>query len=139
MALDKNERWDRFFLGVADHYATLSKDPSTKVGAVIINDRRHILGAGFNGFPRGVKDHAHRYGHREVKYSLIAHAERNALDNAECSVQDCTLYVQLFPCSECTKSIIQRGIKRIVYWKTEVDPKYNATWSVASGQLIKIS
>lgn len=105
--------WDYRFFDLAAHVATWSKDPSTKVGAVIVNNERQVLGMGYNGFPRGVEDHEHRYEDRTTKLLFVAHAERNALDNAA-DVRGATLYSTLFPCTDCAKGIIQRGIKRVV-------------------------
>lgn len=105
--------WDYRFFDLAAHVATWSKDTSTQVGAAIVNDDRQVLGLGYNGFPRGVEDHKHRYDDRPTKLLFVAHAERNALDNAA-DVKGATLYSTLFPCTDCAKGIIQRGIKRVV-------------------------
>lgn len=105
--------WDNRFFELANHVAGWSKDPSTKVGAVIVNNDRQVLGLGYNGFPRGVEDHKPRYEDRATKLLFVAHAERNALDNAA-DVRGATLYSTLYPCTECAKGIIQRGIKRVV-------------------------
>jgi dCMP deaminase len=105
--------WNKRFLDLAEHVAGWSKDPSTKVGAVIVNDDKQVLGLGYNGFPRGVYDCGERYNNRDTKLLFVAHAERNALDNAS-DVRGATLYSTLFPCTDCAKGIIQRGIKTIV-------------------------
>ena len=109
--------WDWRFLDLASHVAGWSKDPSTKVGAVIVNDKRQVLGMGYNGFPRGVDDDFQRYEDRETKLLFVAHAERNALDNTFTDSEGATLYSTLFPCTDCAKGIIQRGIKRVVTTK----------------------
>ncbi len=106
--------WDARFLELARHVSQWSKDPSTKVGAVIANDQHQVLSIGYNGFPRGVEDRVSRYNDRETKLLFVAHAERNALDNAFVDVRGATLYTSLCPCNECAKSIIQKGIKRVV-------------------------
>lgn len=106
--------WDRRFLGLAQHVAAWSKDPSTKVGAVITRGRR-IVSLGYNGFPAGVEDHKERYDDRETKYKMIVHAERNAIIFAQQDLTGCTLYTTPFmPCSACTGFVIQAGIKRVV-------------------------
>lgn len=105
--------WNKRFLDLAEHVAGWSKDPSTKVGAVIVNDDKQVLGLGYNGFPRGVHDCGERYNNRDMKLLFVAHAERNALDNAS-DVRGATLYSTLFPCTDCAKGIIQRGIKTVV-------------------------
>jgi len=109
-----NEKWDRRFLDLADHVAQWSKDPRTKVGAVIVDQKNRVVSIGYNGFPRGVDDSDKRYDNRALKHKLVAHAERNALDNAPLMVEGCTLYVPLMPCNECAKSIVQKGITKVV-------------------------
>lgn len=109
------DKWDRRFMELALHVASWSKDPSTQVGSVIVAADRRIMSLGYNGFPRGVADTDERLNDRETKYKYVAHAERNALDNTDQSVRDCAMYVTLQPCPECVKSIIQRGIRKVVY------------------------
>jgi dCMP deaminase len=103
---------------LAREISTWSKDPSSKIGAVIVNDDRRILATGYNGFPKGIEDTDERLNDREQKYPRIVHAEMNALMAAlhsGVSVKDATIYVYGLPvCPECTKSIISAGIKRIV-------------------------
>ena len=106
--------WNQRFMDLAHHVADWSKDPSTKVGAVIVNDNKQVLGLGYNGFPRGVYDCPERYNNRSIKLLFVAHAERNALDNAFGDTRGATLYTTLFPCNECAKGIIQKGIGTIV-------------------------
>jgi dCMP deaminase len=108
------EQWDHRFLQLAETVATWSKDPSTKVGSVIVDSKRRVIGLGYNGFPRGIQDLEERYSNRETKLKLVCHAERNALDNTPISVEGSTLYATLFPCNECCKSIIQRGVAKVV-------------------------
>lgn len=109
-------KWDTRFMELAYRVASWSKDPVTQVGAVIVNERKQILGIGFNGFPRGVDDDEKKYTNREIKLLYVCHAERNALDNCLIDLhnQNATLYCTFFPCTDCAKSIIQRGIKRVV-------------------------
>ena len=107
-------KWDKRFMELAEHVASWSYDPNTKVGCVIVDDRNRILSVGYNGFPRGVEDDPFRYRDRPTKHLFVAHAERNALDNSPHSVEGCIMYVPLLPCNECAKSIIQRGIKKVV-------------------------
>jgi len=107
-------KWDQRFMALASHVGEWSKDPSTHVGSVIVAPDRRVLSLGYNGFPRGVLDLEERLNDRPTKYAFVAHAERNALDNVETSMRDCTLYATLQPCAECTKSIIQKGIKKVV-------------------------
>ena len=108
-------KWDLRFLELAKHVSSWSKDPSTKVGAVIVDDKRHVVGLGYNGFPRGVDDTDERLTDRPTKYAMVAHAELNAILNATTKASGSTIYVYpLPPCNECAKLIIQAGIKRVV-------------------------
>ena len=110
------DKWDHRFLELAKHISTWSKDPSTKVGAVITStDSRRVVSTGFNGFPQGVEDQVERLENREIKYEMVAHAELNALLFAGDRAQGGTLYVYpLPPCARCAVTIIQAGIKRVV-------------------------
>lgn len=108
------KEWDMRFLRMAATISHFSKDPSTKVGALIARPSKEIVSLGYNGFPRGLRDDA-RLGDRAQKYSLIIHAEENALLYAKASLEGCTLYCWPFsPCSRCAVKIIQTGVKRIV-------------------------
>lgn len=120
--------WDERFLELASLVATWSKDPTTRVGACIVDSKRHVVSVGYNGFPRGIFDMKERYEDRSTKYLFVCHAERNALDNAHCDVTGCVLYCTLFPCNECAKSIIQRGIKEVVTFSDDRPDNYN--WEV---------
>jgi len=107
--------WNDYGLILAEVASWKSKDPSTKVGAAIVSLDHRILGMGFNGFPRGVDDNPERYADRPTKYSLVAHAERNAMDLCEIRPAGATLYINKdVVCNECAKSVIQRGIARVV-------------------------
>lgn len=105
------------FIPVAQAIAGLSKDPSTKVGAVILDEDCNILSVGFNGFPRGVYDNASRYRDKQEKYPRIAHAEMNAVAQAArtgVKLLGATMLVTaLYPCSMCARIIIQAGIKKV--------------------------
>lgn len=111
-------KYDVNFLEIAKVISKLSKDPSMKVGAVISGKYNQLISQGYNGFPRGVDDKFKRLENREVKYSLIAHAEANAIYNAGhngAKLHGCTIYINGLPCcSECSKAVIQTGIKRVV-------------------------
>jgi len=109
-----SKKWIDRFMDLSRTISNWSKDPSTKVGAVIVDDKKRIIGVGYNGFPRGVDDDEERYAERPLKYKMVCHAERNALDNCPISTEGTTMFVTLMPCSDCAKSIIQRGIKRVV-------------------------
>jgi len=106
--------WDFKFLKLAQHISNWSKDPSTKVGAVVVDEDNRIVSIGYNGFPKGIKDDE-RLENRDVKYSLILHAEENALLFSKQNLKNCKIYTYpLFPCSRCCSKIIQCGIKEII-------------------------
>jgi dCMP deaminase len=111
--------WDQYFMGVASLSRLRSKDPNTQVGACIVNERKRIIGIGYNGFPFGVEDENFPWQQEgsflDSKYAYVVHAEANAILNATTSLLNATLYVNLFPCNECAKLIIQSGIKEVVY------------------------
>lgn len=110
----RKRKWDGRMIVLAQHIAQWSKDPSTKVGAVIVDDKNRVVGHGYNGFPRGVEDDPELLENRTAKYPRTVHAELNAILNARGSVEGCTLYVTMGPCAECAKAIIQSGISRVV-------------------------
>lgn len=125
--MKKSPKWDERFLRIAREVATWSKDPSRKIGAVIVGEQDQIISQGFNGFPRGVNDTAERYNNREDKYKLVVHAEANAIYNAinsGAAIRGSTIYVTGLPvCHECAKVIIQTGIKRVVMDTQNVETK----------------
>lgn len=105
--------WDYRFLDLADHVATWSKDPTTKVGAVIVDDKNRVISIGYNGVPRGVSEPA-SYD-RDQKLLRTIHAEENALAFAYRDIEGCRMYVSFPPCAHCAAQIIQRGIKEVIY------------------------
>lgn len=108
------DKWDHRFLALAGNIADWSKDPSTRVGAVLVNDLRQVIGMGYNGFPRGVDDLPSRYADRDWKYHFTQHAEANAVLQAVASPRDATAYVTHHPCANCAGMLIQAGVRRIV-------------------------
>lgn len=113
--------WDEYFMGIAQLSGMRSKDPNTQVGACIVSSDNKILSMGYNGFPTGCSDEEFpwdREGEQllETKYPYVTHGELNAILNYRGgSLEGTKIYVSLFPCNECTKAIIQAGIKIIVY------------------------
>jgi len=107
-------------MGVALLSARRSKDPSTQVGACIVNEQNKIVGAGYNGLPLGCDDDEFPWEKQgdflDIKYPYICHAELNAiLNNIGMSLKGCKIYTALFPCNECAKAIIQAGITELIY------------------------
>lgn len=136
-------KWDRRFVTLAREIAKWSKDPSSKVGCVITDDRE-IVATGYNGFAANVNDSPARYTDRDVKYKLIVHADMNAILQAAkrgTSVRNCTMYLTGPPCNECVKGIIQAGIDRVVWPEDnpfENDEATKARWasSIAAANLM---
>ena len=109
--------WDEFFIGIAKLSAGRSKDPSTQVGACIVSKDNRILSIGYNGAPNGFCDDKFPWN-REGKYMYVCHAEANSIDNFRGNkkeLEEAKIYVDLFPCNECAKRIIQSGIKEVIY------------------------
>ena len=109
-----HNKWDRRFMELATHISSWSKDPSTKVGAVIVSPDRSGVVFGYNGFPRGIADTDHRLMDRGLKYPLTIHAEVNALLTAPHSLHGHTLYCTMACCAPCAVQVIQKGITRVV-------------------------
>ena len=110
-------KWHYRFMELAKLVATWSKDTSTKTGAVIVGPDKEIRATGYNGFVRGVDDDVFERFERPTKYDFFEHAERNAVYNAclcGTCVKGCVLYATHFPCTDCTRAIIQSGIKLVV-------------------------
>ena len=118
-------KWHDRYLKLTKEVASWSKDPSRKIGAVIVGDKGQIISQGYNGFPRGIRDFDSRYQDRETKYRYVVHAEANAIYNAlynGSSVNGATIYVTGLPvCHECAKAIIQTGIKNVVMDTRPID------------------
>jgi len=106
--------WFARYMALAEHVAQWSKDPSTKVGAVVVGMNRRNIAVGYNGFPPRIRDDEARLADREIKYRYMQHAERNVLDNAQFDLSGGTLATTLHPCVECAKSIVSRGIHVVV-------------------------
>jgi dCMP deaminase len=118
--------WDHRFLRLAQEVSTWSKDPSTRVGAAISDERHGVVSVGYNGFPRGVEDDD-RLLSSKMKYEIIIHAEENAMAYATRALDGCTLYTTMTPCTRCAAKIIQAGIKRVVCRRYD-NERLRATW-----------
>lgn len=127
--------WDEYFMGIALLSAKRSKDPSTQVGACIVNKDKRILSMGYNGMPRCCSDDEFPWEKNDnpldSKYLYVCHAELNAILNCDRgNVRDCIVYTTLFPCNECAKAIIQSGIAEVVY----MEDKYSDSDSVIASK-----
>lgn len=130
--------WDEYFMAQAKLAAMRSKDPNTQVGACIMKNHR-VLSTGYNGAPNGINDRnfpwARIGGNLNTKYFFVVHAERNAILNFRGNMKDlegASIYVDLFPCHECAKEIIQVGIKEVVY----LSDKYADTESTIASKML---
>lgn len=111
--------WDECFMRMAHVIAERSKDPSTQAGAVIADENNVVVGLGYNGMPRGVDPDKFPWEREgklsDTKYAYVCHAEENAIYNSNKSTHGCKIYATLFPCNECAKTIIQNGIKEVIF------------------------
>ena len=132
--------WDECFMQMAHLIAKRSKDPNTQNGAVIANQNNIVVGLGYNGWPRGIANEDLPWdregGFLNTKYAYVCHAEENAIYNANASTQDCKLYCTLFPCNECAKTIIQNGIKEVIY---DSDKYHDSEATIASRKLLDLA
>jgi dCMP deaminase len=132
--------WDEYFMAIAKLSAMRSKDPSTQVGACIVGEGNRILSIGYNGAPNGFNDDIFPWAREgenlNTKYPYVCHAEMNAILNYRGNKKDlenAKIYVDLFPCNECAKMIIQSGIKEVIY----LSDKYaNSENNIASRRLL---
>ena len=133
--------WDQYFMGIAMLSAERSKDPSTQVGACIVDENHKILSVGYNGMPAGCDDDVMPWGKAgsalDNKYFFVCHAELNAILNyGGGSLQGAKCYSTLFPCNECAKAIIQSGIREVIY----LSDKYADTEStIASKRMFQLA
>ena len=136
-----SDKWDERFLDLATHISGWSKDPSTKVGCVVVGEDREIRSTGFNGFPRGISDDNDRLTDRDKKYPLICHAEENAIMHAArigVSLKGNTAFVTWPPCSRCARSLIQAGISEVVYPTPENIPeRWQEDFDTSNGMLLE--
>lgn len=139
--MESNINWDEYFMGLALLSSLRSKDPNTKVGACIADKNHKVVSIGYNGMPRGIADENLSWNKGEgldSKYLYVCHAEFNAILSTRdgTALNGCTIYVSLFPCNECTKAIIQTGIKEVVY----ISNKYeNTTETQASMKMLHLA
>ena len=125
-AFEEDRLWN-WAIGLAKHASVLSKDPSTKVGAAIFDDKRRVISMGYNGFPRGVEDSPARLHDRGTKYKMVLHAEQNAMAFATGSLEGATMFCTHPCCTQCAAMAIQRGIKHVC-WPTP-SPEFVERWS----------
>ena len=129
--------WEEYFMGIAKLSAMRSKDPNTQVGACIVSNDNRILSIGYNGCPNGFDDSEFPWEREgkplDTKYMYVCHAEMNAILNyrgSRLELEGAKIYVDLFPCNECAKLIIQSGIKEVIY----LSDKYKDTDGVIASK-----
>ena len=124
--------WDLRFLSLAKHISNWSKDPSTKVGSVLVDENKRVMSMGYNGFPAQIRDDEEDYLNRDLKLKKVVHAEANAIIFAQRDLSSSTLYVWPFmPCSNCAGLVIQSGIKRVVSVENN-NPKWQDSFKLTS-------
>ncbi len=132
--------WDECFMQIAKIIAQRSKDPNTQNGAAVVNPENIVVGLGYNGWPRGIDNDQlpwEREGKlSDTKYAYVVHAEENAIYNANHDTKNCRIYCTLFPCNECAKTIIQNGIKEVIY---ESDKYHDSDICIASRKLFDLA
>jgi len=127
-------RWDDTFLNIAREIARRSKDPSTKVGCVIVGPDNEVRSVGYNCFPRGIRDSESRLNDRREKLLFVEHSERNAVYNAAragISLKGCRIYLPWLPCSDCARAIIQSGIVEVVTDNPNVPARWRRDFAVS--------
>lgn len=133
MIIDNTNIWNYRFMDMAHLVATWSKDPSSKVGAVIVDANRRIISTGYNGLAIGVEDSIERLTNRDVKYKIILHAEENAIMFAKRDLSGCSLYVTtLPPCAHCASLIIQSGIKTVYACKSDIPERWKESYDLTT-------
>ena len=129
--------WDEYFMGISLLSGMRSKDPSTQVGACIVDSDNRIVSIGYNGFLNGCSDEDFPWEREgdflNTKYPYVVHAEQNAILNARGkNLEGCSIYVNLFPCHDCARNIIQSGIKKVYY----LEDKYKDTDSTMASKFM---
>jgi len=135
------EKWQKRFLDMAEGVGEWSKDRSTKVGCVIVDDNRVVLATGYNGFPRGIDDDVDERHERPAKYMWTEHSERNALYSAARNgvrLDRSTIFVPWLPCADCARGIIQCGIKAVVTKKLDDLDLKKARWAESHSFSMKL-
>lgn len=133
-----SNKWDARFLQLASVISQWSKDPSTKVGTVIVRPDRTIVSTGYNGLPRSVMDNDERLKNRDAKLLYTIHAELNAILTAHTPLRYCTVYTTHQPCAQCMGAIIQAGVVRVVYISNpEMEKRWQDHLLVARGMAVE--
>ena len=117
---DKQREWDEYFMKIAETVATKSKDPSSKMGCVIVDARKRVVSLGYNGMIQNADESKMTLSERPMKYYFAIHSEMNAILFAHQDLTGCTVYNRVATCENCLKYCLQAGIKRFVYKELRV-------------------
>ena len=131
--MEPRPSWDETFFDILSVLAKRSDDPNTKLGSLIVSTNKDILSLGYNGLPRGIKP-TELNTTRPTKYPYMVHAEENAILNAGrngIALKDSILYVDMFPCMNCARAIIQAGIAEVVVGHITTD---SGNWTDVQSQ-----
>ena len=128
----KQQKWDEYFMEIAEAVSAKSKDPSSKMGCVIVDKNKRVVSTGYNGLVQGSQESKMTLSERPMKYYFVIHSEMNALIFAHQDLTGCTVYNRVATCENCLKYCLQAGIKRFVYRELRVsshstDPKKSMT------------
>lgn len=130
--MKKQQEWDEYFLGIADAVSEKSKDPSSKMGCVIVDKNKRVVSLGYNGLIQGAEESKMTISERPMKYRFVIHSEMNAIIFSRQDLTGCTIYNRVATCDNCLKHCLQAGIKRFVYRELRVhshstDPRHSMT------------
>ena len=118
--MSKQSEWDEYFMKIAEVVASKSKDPSSKMGCVIVDENKRVVSLGYNGMPQGADESKMTLSERPMKYYFVIHSEMNALIFAKRDLAGCTVYNRVATCENCLKYCLQAGITRFVYEELRV-------------------
>lgn len=130
--MSSQKDWDNYFLDIAETVAKKSKDPSSKMGCVIVDQKKRVVSLGYNGMVQGADESKMTLSERPMKYYFAIHSEMNAVIYAHQDLTGCTIYNRVATCENCLKYCLQAGIQRFVYRELRVhshstDPKKSMT------------
>lgn len=130
--MSSQKDWDNYFLDIAETVAKKSKDPSSKMGCVIVDQKKRVVSLGYNGMVQGADESKMTLSERPMKYYFAIHSEMNAVIYAHQDLTGCTIYNRVATCENCLKYCLQAGIRRFVYRELRVhshstDPKKSMT------------
>ena len=118
--MSKQSEWDEYFMEIAEVVASRSKDPSSKMGCVIVDENKRVVSLGYNGMLQGADESKMTLSERPMKYYFVIHSEMNALIFAKRDLTGCTVYNRVATCENCLKYCLQAGITRFVYKELRV-------------------